>query len=119
MGVGYCLSFSGVGVLFLIGIGMACIWLTKVIYDMSKRAVIFEQNGLRIFDGGYLGYRYMPWEKLTYGCYIRNYKGHLFLLLSPNALNSKEAKYFANQGVKNISTILGKSLRYWLLSCTI
>lgn len=98
VGAGYCLPFSGVSVLCLIGVGMACIWLTKVLYDSSKRAVIFEQNGLRIIGGSYFDYRYIPWGELTYGCYTRNYKGHLFLLLSPNVLNSKEAKRFANQG---------------------
>ena len=80
---------------------MVCIWLTKVLYDSSRRAVIFEQNGLRIIGGSYFDYRYIPWEGLTYGCYTRNYKGHLFLLLSPNVLNPKEAKRFANQGANS------------------
>lgn len=101
VGVGYCLPFSAVSVLCLTGIGMACIWLTKVLYDSSKKAVFFEQNGLRIIGGSYFDYRYIPWEELTYGCYTRNYKGHLFLVLSPNVLSSKEAKHFANQGANS------------------
>ena len=101
VGAGFCLSFSFVSVLCLIGVGMVCIWLTKVLYDSSKRAVIFEQNGLRIIGGSYFDYRYIPWGELTYGCYTRNYKGHLFLLLSPNVLSLKEAKRFANQGANS------------------
>lgn len=101
LGAGYCFSFSGVSVLCLIGVGLACIWLTKVLYDSSKKAVIFEQNGLRIIGGSYFDYRYISWGELMYGCYTRNYKGHLFLLLSPNVLNAKEAKRFANQGANS------------------
>lgn len=100
-GAGYCLSFSYVGVLSLIGVGAACIWITKVLYDSSKKAIIFELNGLRIIGGSYSDYRYVSWEKLAYGCYAKNYKGHLFLLLSPNMLNAKEAKRFANRGANS------------------
>ncbi len=101
VGAGYCLPFSGVSVLCLTGIGIVCIWLSKVLYDSSKKAVIFEQNGLRIIGGSYFDYRYIPWGELKYGYYTRNYKGHLFVVLSPNVLNSKEAKRFANQGANS------------------
>ena len=101
VGAGYCLPFSVVGALCLTGIGIACIWLSKVLYDSSKKAVIFEQNGLRIIGGSYFDYRYIPWGELTYGYYTRNYKGQLFAVLSPNVLNSKEAKRFANQGANS------------------
>ena len=106
IGAGYCLPFSVVGALCLIGVGMACIWLTKVLYNSSKRAAIFEQNGIRIIGGGYFDYRYIPWGELPYGCYTRNYKGHLFLLLSPNVLNSKEAKRFANKGANSSRIVI-------------
>jgi hypothetical protein len=105
VGAGYCLTFSVVSVLCLIGAGMACVWLTKVLYDSSKRAAIFEQNGIRII-GSYFDYRYIPWGELTYGCYARNYKGHLFLLLSPNVLNSEEAKRFANKGANSSRIVI-------------
>ena len=94
-----CCLFSSLGcaIVFLVG-GMMCIWSTKVIYDSSKRAVIFEQNGLRIIGGSYSEYRYISWEEVTHGYYVRSYRGVLFLLISPNALNFKEAKRFANKG---------------------
>ena len=104
VGTGYSLLFSGITALCLIGIGIVCVWLTKVLYDSSKRAIFFEQKGLRIIGGSHLDYRYIPWERLSYGGYAKNYKGHLFLVLSPNALSSKEAKHFANQ-VANSSRI--------------
>ena len=61
---------------------------------------------IRIIGGSYFDYRYIPWDELTYGCYTRNYKGHLFLLLSPNVLNSKEAKRFANQGANSSRIVI-------------
>jgi len=96
---GCFLPVSIIGFLCSIGVGITCIWLTKEIYDSIKKAIIFEQNGLRIIGSSFLDYHYVPWEKLTYRYYIRNYRGHLFLLLSPNVLNFKEAKRFANKGV--------------------
>ena len=89
VGAGYCLPFSGVSVLCLTGIGIACIWLSKVLYDSSKKAVIFEQNGLRIIGGSYFDYRYIPWGELTYGYYTQNYKGHLFVCYLPMCLTLK------------------------------
>ena len=52
----------------------------------------------------YSEYRYIPWEEFTYGCYVRSYKGHLSLLIAPNALNFKEAKRIANR-----SSLLGSN----------
>jgi len=98
---GYCLTLFWLASLILAGTGVACIWLTKVLYDSLKKVLFFDQNGLRIIDTCRFDYRYIPWEKLIYGCYTRNYKGHRFLLLSPNALTSKEAKHFANQGANS------------------
>ncbi len=101
IGAGYCLPLSWVSVLFLTGMGIACLWLTKVIYDSTKRAVCFDSKGLQIIGGSYLEHRTILWEKLTYAYYARSYKGHLFLVLSPNVLSSKEAKRFANQGANS------------------
>lgn len=104
VGAGYCLSLSGISAISFVGIGIICIWLTKMIYDSSNKAVFFEQKGLRIVGGNYKDYRYILWEELTYAYFARDFKGHLFLVLSPNALNSKEAKRFANRGA-NLSQI--------------
>lgn len=101
VGAGYCLPHLGIGAISFAGIGIICVWLTKVLYDASNRLIIFEQKGLRIVGGRYCDYRYKSWEELAYACYIRNYKGHLFLVLSPNVLSPKEAKVFANLGANS------------------
>ena len=95
---GYCLPLSRISVLCLVGIGIACICLTKVLYDSANKAVFFEEKGLRIIGSCYVNYQYIPWEELAYAYYTRNYKGHLFLVLSPKMLSLKEAKHFANRG---------------------
>lgn len=101
VGVGYCLPLLGLSVLCLVGIGTACIWLTKVLYDSLNKAVFLEKEGLRIVGDTCSNHRYMPWNELTYAYYVKNYKGHLFLVLSPKVLNAKEAKHFANRGANS------------------
>lgn len=95
---GYCLPYSGYGVLVLATIGIGHTWLTKVLYDSSNLAVAFEQKGLRILGGSYKDYRYILWEEVPYAYYVRNYRGNLFLVLSPKALSPDEAKKLAKRG---------------------
>lgn len=99
--VGYCIPYGGSVVFLLVAIGIASIWLTRVLYDSSNIAVFFEPEGLRITGGRYSDYRYVHWEELPYAYYTRSYKGHLFLVLSPKALSKKQVKFFANKGASS------------------
>lgn len=101
---GYCLLFSHIGSFVLCGMGIMSLWLTKELYDSSNISVHLEQEGLRITGGSFNEYRYMTWEKLQYEYYDRNFKGHLFIVLTPNVLNPKEIKAFINRGA-NLSRI--------------
>lgn len=98
---GYCLPYWGFRVLILATIGIACAWLTKWLYDSSNSAVFFEQKGIRIIGGSYKDYQYVLWEEVQFAYYVRNYKGHLFLVLSPKALSPKKAKKLANRGANS------------------
>lgn len=98
---GYCLQYWDFSVIFLVTIGIVSIWLSKMLYDSSNIAVFFEQEGLRIVGGSCTDYRYALWEELSYAYYIRSFKGHLFLVLSPKALGHKEAKALANRGANS------------------
>lgn len=98
---GYCVPYWGYNVLILAAVGIVCAWLTKLLYDSSNVAVIFEQEGLRALGGNYNEYRYVLWEEVSYAYYVRSFKGHLFLVLTPNALSSKEAKHLANRGANS------------------
>ena len=105
VGAGYCLVLLESGFFVLVTVGVACIWLTKILYDSSNTAVFFEQDGVRIVGGSYNNYRYLSWAELTHMYYARNYKKHLFLVLSQRGLSAKEIKSFANR-CANSSKIL-------------
>ena len=97
LGAGYCLTFSGSMALCLVGIGILCTWLAKILYVSSGISVILEQNGLHIISGSCRDCRNIPWKKLPYSYHTTNYKGHMFLVLSPNVLSPKDVKRFANR----------------------
>lgn len=94
---GYALPYKGFIVFFLTAIGVVSLWLTKILYDSSNITIYLEQEGLRITGGKHNNYQYISWEELSYTYYIRSFKGHLFLVLSPKTLSSKEAKRLVNQ----------------------
>jgi len=96
--IGFCIPDRKLIVLILTIIEVFVIVSTKVLYDSSNVSILFERDGLRIVGGKHSNYRYIPWEKVSYAYYIRNYKGHLFLVLSLKELSSKEAKRFVNKG---------------------
>ena len=94
---GYCLQYGGLIFIIFVIVGIAYIWVNKVLYDAWNIAVVFEQDGLRIVGGRFKDYQHILWKEVPYAYYVRNYKGHLFLELSPKALNPKEAKRIANR----------------------
>lgn len=98
---GYCLPYWESNIIIPAVMGVISIWLTKTLYDTSKLTVIFEQHGLRTISVRYEDYRYVLWKELLYAYYVRSIKGHLFLVLSSNALSPKEAKHFANRGANS------------------
>lgn len=100
---GYCFQYVGVCVFFTV-IGLVCTYLTKMLYDSSNMAVVFEKEGLRTIGSSYKDYRHFLWEEVLNAYYVRNFRGFLFLVISPKALKPKEAKFFANKGA-NLSKI--------------
>lgn len=102
----YSLPYKGFIVVFLIAIGVVSLWLTKTLYDSSNITIFLEQEGLRIVGGKHNNYQYVSWEKLSYAYYIRSFKGHLFLVLSPKTLSSKEAKRLVNQAANLFQTYI-------------
>ena len=95
--VGYGLPYWRLGVFFFGATGIACVWLTKTLYDSSNIAIFFEREGLRIVGRIHKDYRYVLWEQLSYVCYVKNFKGHLFFVLSSRALEDKETKRIVNR----------------------
>ena len=97
---GYCLPNIESTVFFLV-FGILCFWLTKKLYDTSNMIVSFEWEGVRITGGKFDNYCYASWEEMEYAYYARNFKGHLFLVLSPKALSEKQVKQFVNRAVNS------------------
>lgn len=73
----------------------------KTLYDSFNIILFFEEDGLRITGGRKGSYCYLAWENLLYGYYVKSYRGHLFLLLSPTVLGEKQVKAFVNRGARS------------------
>lgn len=86
-------------VMFLMGI--MGVWIIKVTYDISQKAIVFEKDGVRIIGGSYKEYQYIPWEKISYVCYARNFKGSIYLVLSQKVLDPKEIRHIVRSADVN------------------
>ena len=84
------------------------VFFAKVLYDSSNITMLFEEEGLRIVGGKYADYSYFPWNMFTIAYYARSYKGHLFLVLSPEPLTQTQAKQYVNRSA-NLSKLQIKS----------
>ena len=103
--IGFSAKLIGPFVLLLTG-GAFLGWLTISYYSLSNIVVFFERDGLRIARGRHENYKYFRWDEFSYAYYALNSRGHFFLILSPSALDEKEAKKFAKRG----SISMGSSL---------
>lgn len=100
--VGYCLFPPHWHMLMFLLISILCFWLSKVLYDSSNIIVLFEQEGLRIIGEKNNRHQYFSWTALEFAYYSRNYKGHLFLVLSPRELSQGEVKAYTNRGANSL-----------------
>ena len=81
---------------FLLVIELGGIWSIKVLHESSKAAILFNEDGLQIKRGK--DCLWFSWEQVKYGYYGKNYKGHSFLLLTANALDSNQVSKYINRG---------------------
>lgn len=93
-------------VIFFFAMGIVSIWLTKVLYDSSNITICFEDGGLRVFDGGHKECQYLLWEKLPYAYYVRNLKGHLYVVLSPKEIDLKQVRYYVNKSSNSFRVMI-------------
>lgn len=107
---GYGITDLGLKVLFFAVPGIVCVLFTKCIYDTSNIAVIFEQDGFRIVERNYRDYRYVSWKEFSFAYYARNFKGHLFLVLSPKKLSSEEVKQLAKRSANSIKISVNEAV---------
>lgn len=104
LSLGYYLPYIDATTCLLAIMGIVSVGLLKVLYDSSRIAVLLGCKGLCVIGEKQNGFYYMPWEEVPYAYYVRSYKGHLFLVLSPKPLDGKELKSFANRAA-NLSKV--------------
>lgn len=81
-----------------LAMGIPCFVLSKILYDSSNIAVFLEQDGLQIAERRNKISQRILWEEVSYAYFTRSYKGYSFVVLSPKALNKKQAQDFTNRG---------------------
>ena len=73
-------------------------WLIFFSYASVRTKILFYQDCFRIHDNKRKKTIDLTWEQVTYGYHTKNFKGHRFLLLSPNKLTEKQLRQYTNQG---------------------
>lgn len=87
-------------VVFSITIGIFAAVLTVILYKSGKTKIIMDENGMQIYTTK--NNTYVAWEMLKFGYLSRDYKGNRCWVLSPEALNKKQAKWYANKGANTL-----------------
>ena len=70
---------------------------TKPFYSMVNVVYYFESTGIRVAGGKHTNYRFVLWQDFSHAYYVRNFKNQTSLVLSPTALDKKQAKKFMNK----------------------
>ena len=79
--------------------GLVSFLLSFYIYKAYKKYIVFDEDGVSVFEGKRKGVVVVPWEKITYAYYTRNFKGFHFLLLSSKNYSEKQARKITNRAI--------------------
>lgn len=93
---GYLLEIMLAGAWLFLFTEILAMWVTKTLYDSANIVIHISPKGLQVFGDHDNRYVFRPWDELSYAYDTNNYKGHHFLVLSPERLSAKEAKMLAN-----------------------
>lgn len=86
---GYAFGFALVSVL--------CLGLAKYLNDSANIAVILDDEGVRVLNEKGNKYFLVRWQAIQHGYYYNNYKGHMFLVLSPDVLSLEQVRNVVNR----------------------
>lgn len=98
---------GGIGYVIMIVISIIA---TKHSYDLTKVTVLFESDGLRLINGKHIREYYVSYQNLPYGYYCRSYRGHLFLVLSPETLCEKQIRKIVNRSARLEKVIIDNAV---------
>ena len=72
-------------------------WLIMFSYASLHTKILFCQDCFCVHDNKCKKTRDFTWEQVKYGYHTKNFKGHRFLLLSPNKLTEKQLRQYTNK----------------------
>lgn len=72
-------------------------WLIMFSYASLHTKILFCQDCFCVHDNKRKKTRDFTWEQVKYGYHTKNFKGHRFLLLSPNKLTEKQLRQYTNK----------------------
>lgn len=90
-----------------LGMGLLCTVLTKFLYDSAQTTISFESRTLNIASKKCNPRKFTLGKELAFGYYSRNYKGNLFLVLSPASVDQKQLKKIVNQSANRSKVCIG------------
>lgn len=73
-------------------------WTIKILYCSSQISILFFEDYLCISKGQHKETRDYSWEQLCYLYHTKNFKGHRFLLLTPQRIQTQQVYRYTNRG---------------------
>ena len=68
-------------------------------YYLSRVKVILEENEITVVNDRQTKSRSIEWSCIHYAYYVKKYKGHRFLVLSPDGLSENQLRNFIGKGI--------------------
>ena len=93
---------------FLIVSGCVFACLAKYSYDLSNIVLCLEPDGVQVMNCTQNECTKVSWEDFHYAYYISNFKGHRFIILSPETLLPKDVKRIMNRASNSARVYVGK-----------
>lgn len=90
--LGYHLPVFDFGTILLFAMSLLCFSLAIYLFITSKHHIIFDIDGLKVFDTKHRNGMYFKWEELKYAYYVKDFKNHFILVISYNELKLKNIK---------------------------
>lgn len=97
--------------------GIACVGfglLARFCYNMSKITLSFESDGLTMRHIKGKKEMYISYQDYPYGCFCKSYRGHLYLVFSPDKLQEKQYKKIVNRSVWTNSIFVKRTIVFMI-----
>ena len=98
---GYCVSENVAAAVFWLILGSVCTFFAKTLYDSTKTTIAFSDRSFLITGDRHNCCHSFTWETFAYAYYCKNYKGHIFLLLSSKHLDENHVRKIINKSANS------------------